>query len=303
MTLVTSTPTNTQKKSFVYRTFTVSPSSTLYTPSLYFKVGSNSTQAQQADTDLSTAIPISNGTINDAGTVNMTGGTAGQNSTDNTTMYKQGGALTDNKAQNLIKDNTNVLATWLNANLAGSGSNCDATKYVGLWLYIKDATTLAKFVSLEIRIGADSTANYYSKTYLAAALTTGWNWLTDYALLSTWTATGTPGTLNDFQLRITTVNATDTFVAGDVVYDLLRQWQASDQLKQLDSGYPSIDLNVYEVQTRGTLLSTDAVGFNIDAFYVFNNDTTKLSNEAHTFTAESKSSTDEFVIVSRGRLY
>lgn len=300
--------TNNGKKVMLNRSYTptASLSATLYLPETKYKIGIKNKTPNIADNALTLLVPISNGTVNDAGNVNLTGATAGTNSTDNTTTYKEGAGVTDAKAQNLIKNNSNVLATWVNSNLAGVGANCDAAKYIGLWLYIKDAITLAKFKSsgtaLEIRIGADSTTNYYSKVYTASQLAVGWNWLSDGLILSTWTVAGTPGVLNDFQIRIETNVLTDTFAAGDVVYDLLRQWQESDISGSYVAGYPSLDYINLEATTRIYLTSTMANGFNISGLGLFNEDSSPLMLSEDTFTAESKSSTDEFVFLIKDRI-
>lgn len=300
--------TNNGKKMMLYRSYTptASLSATLYLPATKYKLGVNNGTPNIADTALDLLIPIANGTVNDDGSSQLTGGTAGSNTTDNTTTYKQGAGVTDNTSQDLLKTNTNVLATWTNTNLAAAGVNCDATKYIGLWIYIKDAATLAKFLSsgtaLEIRIGADSTANFYYKTYTAANLTTGWNWLSDGAILSTWSSTGTPGTLNDFQIRITTNILTDTFTTGDVLFDLLRQWVASDTIASFVSGYPSLDYINLEASTRMYLSSVLGNGFNINGLATFNEDSTPLMLSEDTFTAESKSTTDEFVFAIKDRI-
>jgi len=300
---VNSIITNNGKKISMYRTFTVnsSLSATLYTAPTQFKVGASQADVSVADTDLTLPIPISTGTVNADGDEVMTGSGGGDNSTDNTTTYKPGANLTDNTSQNLIANDTAVDKVWTIADLSANGANCDATKYIGFWLYIKDATALAKFKStltaVEIRIGADSTTNYYAQSWSRSDLAVGWNWLSDGALLSTWVEEGTPGTLNDFQIRITTNNATDEFAAGDVLFDLLRQWEASDTVKDYVSGYPSFDYTSREVSVRCYLNLLEAEGFNIDGHGIFNEDTSALLYSVSKFDAESKSSTDEFAFV------
>jgi hypothetical protein len=263
-----------------------------------FKVGISQSTPTVATTDLDVAIPILNGTVNDDGSNTFTGSSGGDNSTDNTSTYKQGAQTTDATAQNLIANNTNASKIWTISDLASAGTNCDASKYCGLWLYIKDTTALAKFktsgTALEIRIGADSTTNYYSLVLEASDLAVGWNWVYS-ELLSSWTSNGTPGTLNDFQIIITTNNATDTFVAGDVVYDLLRQWETTDILKDFITGYPSINETSLQATMRMILTSTQANGFLIDSVMTFNKDGTPLGTDVSTFTADSKSDTDEFI--------
>jgi len=219
----------------------------------------------------------------------------------------KGVGLVEGKAQNLIANGTNVNKIWTIANLAALGANADGAKPFSTWMYIKDATTLAKFKSsgtaVEIKIGSDA-SNYYSKTWTVADLAVGWNFLTSGTTnLNALTATGTPGSpLDTFIITIITNNATDTFVAGDVVYDLLRQWATTDLIKSFTTGYPSIDYTNLETTTRTYLLSTEANGFLIDSIGIFNEDTSPLMFSEDTFTSESKSSTDEFAFIIKDRV-
>lgn len=270
--------------------------SSSYLPPTLIRIGMGTTNPISTDTSIEIPIPIGNGTVCDDGSNTFTGSSGGTNSTDNTTTYKEGASVTDNTAQNLIANDTNATKIWTIADLASAGTNCDATKYIGIWFYIKDATALAKFFTsgtcLEFRIGADSTTNYYSKVYEVSDLATGWNFLGGTGLLSTWTVNGTPGTLNDYQIRIITNNATDEFVAGDIVTDLLRQWESSDLTQSYSTGYPSIDDTNYWATFRSRLGSTAGTGFNISELGLF--DTAGNMHVHIVFDAESKSSTDEF---------
>jgi len=302
-----SVKTTNGKKISLYRTYTEngSLSSTEYLPESQFIIGIDNGTPNIASTDLDLKVPIGNGTVCDSGANTFTGSSGGDNSTDNTSTYKEGAGVTDNTAQNLIANDTNATKIWTIADLTVAGVNADASKYIGNWLYIKDATAYAKLLSsgtcLELRIGVDTSANYYSKTYEASNLAVGWNWLCDNQLLSTWTAVGTPGTLNDFAIIITTNNATDTFVAGDVVYDLLRQWNESDYYKDFQSGYPSLNFTSLEATQRGYLVSTEANGFDINGIGTINEDTTRLMGSESTHTSVSKSLTDEvaYILVDR----
>jgi len=285
---------------------TASLSATLYLPVTQMGIGINNQTPNTSDTSLSTPVPIENGTTCDNGSNTLTGSTGGDNSTDNTTTYKEGAGVYDAKSQNLIANATNVSKIWTIADLTVAGANCVSTKYVGLWFYIKDATALAKFktssTALEIRIGADITTNYYSQTFTAAVLSTGWNWLGDGDLLSTWTVAGTPGTLNDLGIIITTNNATDEFAAGDVIYDLLRQWEITDTVIDIETSYPTFDYTNNEVTIRTKLNTLKANGFDINGLNWTNEDTTPLMSDEDTFNAESKGSTDELVFETRNRI-
>jgi len=297
-----STLTNNGKKIILNRSFKSVPD---YTVTSKFKVGINNATPSVVDTDLTYAVPISNGTVNDTGANQLIGSSGGDNTTDNTSIYKEGAGLTDAKAQNLIANATNVSKIWTLHPLITA--NITYTQPFSLWLYIKDATALAKFLSsgtaLEIRLGSDS-SNYYSYTRTAAQLATGWNWISsNTALVNTLTATGTPGAPADyFAIIITTNILTDTFVAGDIVYDLLRQWATTDLTQTFVSGYPVFDETNMEVEIRGYLNSLEANGFNINGFATFNTDATNKMFDEDAFTAESKTSVDELTFITKVRL-
>lgn len=291
-----------QKKSLLYRGFTATLSTTEYLPPSQFKVGINNDTPDISGNDLTIPIPITNGTVNDDGSNQLTGSSAGNNTTDNTTTYKEGAGESDNTAQNLIKDNSDVAAQWTITSLS---TNIDDSKYGGFWLYIKDSTALSKFRTsgnpFVIRIGSDVTANYYSKEFSYTTLVSGWQWV-QLGIISDMTEVGTVGSpIDSFQIRIATNNATDTFVAGDLVYDLLRQWEDTDLVKDLEVGYPSINLTALSVTTRGVLTATQSNGFDIDGHGIFNEDTSPLMMSEDTTGGESKSRTDEFAFVAVDR--
>ncbi len=296
--------TNSGRKIIINRSYKATPD---YTVPSEGKVGISNTTPNIADTDLDVPIPISNGTVNDNGDNTLTGSSGGDNSTDNTTTFKPGAGLSDDTSQNLIANNTNATKIWTIANLAALGTNMTAAEPASLWLYILDATALAKFLSagtaIEVKWGSDA-ANYYSKTWTAAELATGWNYLTTGTTnVEDLTETGTVvGNIDTFIIEITTNNATDTFVAGDVLYDLLRQWAASDLTKAYATGFPTIDEVNFEAQARVEILSTQANGFDVNGFGLFNTDTTVLMHSEDTFTAESKSDTDQFTFIAVDRL-
>jgi len=228
-----------------------------------FKVGIGTTAPTGADTDLEIAVPISNGTVNDNGNNTLTGSSGGDNTTDNTTTYKDGAGVTDVTSQNLIANNTNATKIWTISDLSSLGNNITQTQFFGLWIYIKDATALAKFktsgTALEIKLGSSS-ANYFSLTKTASNLAVGWNWITSNTVaVEDMTETGTvSGNVDTFIIEITTNNATDTFVAGDVLYDLLRTWQASDLVKSFETSYPSYNSSTDELQSRMVLTLSQA---------------------------------------------
>lgn len=280
-----------------------------YTAPYYFKVGIGTTTPSVADTDLVNIIPITNGTVNDDGSTNFTGTSGGDNSTDNTSTYKEGAGAADATAQNLIANGTNASKIWT---LTPLGSSVVGTKPFSLWLYIKDATALAKFKSsgtafeVRFRTNGDGATLFYSQTTTAAELSTGWNYITSGTTnVNALTAGGggaPSGTINEFVMIITTNLATDTFVAGDVVYDLLRQWAGSDLLKTFVSGYPILDEPNTNSTIRTILLTTEANGFPITEFGVFNNDGTPKNFSRSVFTAISKTSGVQIIFVEKDKI-
>jgi len=291
--------TRQQKKGLMYRGYTSSPTDTQYDPPTKFTIGINGTTPSENNTDLVEAIPISDGTVNDNGSTNLTGSSGGDNSTDNTTTYKEGAGESDNTAQNLIANDTNATKIWT---IAALSTNITATQPVGLWIYIKDATALAKFVSLEIKLGSDS-SNYYSLSKTAAQLSTGWNWVNSGSTnVEDLTETGTvSGDIDTFIIEIVTNNATDEFVAGDVVYDLLRQWDEDDLYQTFDSGYPSIDEINFEITYKTTINANQAAGFVIDSQGTFNADTSEVMVGESSFDEDGKTVDDEFVFITKER--
>jgi len=296
--------TDSGKKIILNRSYKASPD---YTVPTKFKLGISNGTPNVGDTDLDDTIPITNGTVNDDGDNTLTGSSGGNNTTDNTTTYKIGGGVSDDTSQNLIANVSNATKIWTISNLASAGSNVTSSYFGGVWIYIKDATALAKFktsgTALTLKLGSDS-SNYYSITRTAALLATGWNWVADHdTAVSGWTETGTvAGNVDTYIIEIVTNNATDTFVAGDVLADLLRTWQVSDTVKTFETGYPAIDETNHEVEIRCAVSSTLANGFDLDGFCLVNTDGTVLMHSEDTITAESKSNTDQFTFIVKDRL-
>ncbi len=258
------------------------------------KVGQNQTDPTSSDTDLTQAVPISNGTANDNGDNTLTGSSGGDNSTDNTTTFKSGAGLSDDTSQNLIANGTNVSKIWTISDLSSLGVNIDKTQPFGLWFFIKDQTTLDKFLTsgtaLEIKLGSDS-SNYFSLTREVSDLSIGFNWITSNTVnvedLDETLTVGSP--VDTFIIEVTTNNSSDAFIAGDVLYDLLRQWAISDLLKTEDSGYPITDTVAGTVNHRATISSVEAIGFLLSGFGTFNTDSIPLIEGLEAFDEESKS--------------
>lgn len=271
------------------------------------KIGQNQTDPNELDTDLTEAIPITNGTVNDSGENILTGSSGGDNSTDNTTTFKPGAGLSDDTSQNLIANDTNVTKIWTISNLASLGVNITPTQPFGLWFFILDQTTLDKFLisgtTLEIKLGSDS-SNYFSLTKEVSNLSIGFNWITSNTTnVEDLNETGTVGSpIDTFIIEVTTNNATDEFIVGDVIYDLLRQWAISDLLKSEDSGYPLVDTVARTVSHRATISSIEANGFLINGFGTFNQDTVPKIEGLDSFDEESKSDSDQFIYTAKNKI-
>ena len=298
------------KNILLYRGYTENGnlSSTLRLAPIQYQLGiSQTTTPIVSTTALDLPIPIADGTANDDGSNTFTGSSGADNSTSNTTTYKEGAGQVDVTAQNLIANNSSASKIWTISNLASAGTVVTGTLRVGLWLYILDSAALAKFKSsgicLEVKLGSD-TSNYYSKTWTAADLAVGWNWLNSgLTAVNALTETGTvSGSIDTFIITITTNNTTDTFIAGDVVYDLLRTWSEAHLLQAFVSGYPTFDYTNSQATVRLSLSSVQGNGFDISGVATFNADTTPLMDFVSQQTEESKSLTDEFAWVIKNRV-
>jgi len=293
--------TNKGKESMLSRAWTPngSLSSTEYLPPTKFSIGIKNTTPTVSSTDQTIKVPITDGTVLDAGDNNMTGSNGGDTTTNNTLTFKEGAGVTEDTSQNLLANATSVTKTWTRT----LTTFVDATKPYALWFYVKDETTLDKIVSLKVRLGSDA-SNYYEQTILNVDLVQGWNWITtNLDAVSTLTETGTvTGDIDTFILEIETNNATDVFVAGDVVYDLLRQWEESDLYKSFQLNYPLLNTTAREVTIKCFLSSVEANGFLINSVATWNEDTTKLMDSLDVFSDESKSPTDEFTFTMKNRM-
>jgi len=265
----------------------------------YLKLGIGTTTPVSTDTTMEIPVPISNGTINDNGDNALTGSDGGTNTTDNATTYKQGGGVTDNTSQNLIKNGTNATAIWTIADLDTEGNDITSTDYVSLWLYIKDDTALAKLKSsgtcFEAKFGEDA-SNYYSITKEASDLSAGWNWIYSWPdTVADLTETGTvTGDLDTFILEITTNNSTDELVAGDAIYDLLHCYTDTELVKSIEASYPTFNTTNKTVSTRFKVFVTEANGFDITEVGVFSKDATPIMISHDVIDGESKTTSDEF---------
>lgn len=292
-------------KIYMYRANTQNNelSSDEYLPESQFTVGVNEITPSTSHTSLTEPIPIYDGVVNDDGTNTLTGSVAGENSTNNTTTFKPGGGVLDNTAQNLISNDTEDWKQWSISDLSSEGVNININQYCGLWLYFRNHVLdcFTEENCIEIRLGSDD-SNYYYKRFDKSQFNYGWNWL-NLSIVSSLNEEGSVvGDVSYFSIIIRTNNASDSWEEGDVVYDLLRQWDIDDLFKDYVTDYPQIDLDNLEVTKQAYLTSIEAVGFLINGYGDWNKDTIpKLGSKAR-IAPRSKADTDEIIFITKDRI-
>jgi hypothetical protein len=294
------------KKIMLNRTYKDTPD---YEEPTVFSTGIGLTTPAASDTELEIRVPITAGTVNDDGsnTGNLVGSAGGTTSTDNITRFKEGAGVVDATAQNLLANGSSVSKTWTIADLTAAGSAMTATQPFSVWIYMDETTCFDLLAAagtvfdIRFRTNGDGATLYYQQTLTKAELTSGWNWINsgDTAVNGlTVGGGGAPsGALDEVVLIITTALAATTFIAGECVWDLLRQWADSDLIKLYESGYPTIDEVNLTATTRTVLTSIEANGFDLSEVGLLNEDGSPLLLSHDVFTAESKSDTDEFIFI------
>jgi len=271
-------------------------SSTEWLPETVFKIGMLNGTPSINNNDLVLPIPIGPGIVNDNGANVLTGSLGGNNSTNNTLIFKPGAHTIDNTAQNLVVNTSNVIKRWHRT----IGIAITRTMFCGLWLFFK-GNSLSVINNIVIKLGSSS-SNFFSRTFNQTSLTSGWNWLF-LGRVENLAVTGTIGaTINYFEIQITTNNATDNWNPDDVIYDLLRTYTYTDTIKSYVSTYPQVNNSALEVTKMAYLTTLDAVGFNINSYADFNEDTSpKMGTEA-TIITRSKSNSDEVIYTVKERI-
>lgn len=270
-----------------------------YTVASRFKVSVNQADVTSSDTDLTLSVPIFNTeTVADCeATTNWVSGTDGDIDTT-TTAYKIG-----TYGLTLIKDAQtadNVL--WVNESL----SSLDFTaKDLWGWIYIKDATTLAKLATtdaLEVRYGNDDDTNYYKYLYDNADLAVGWNIIKFNITEATEVGTVTDNACDSLGIKLTFTATTDELEADEIIIDDFKLSSSGDYYKDLTSGYPTIDETNMEIVTESYLNSVEANGYLLSGIGTFNTDTTPLMQDAFKYTSISKTNTEELIFTIKNRL-
>jgi len=270
-----------------------------YTVASRGKVGINQATETVTDNDLTLPVPIYNTetVCSCEATTDWTAGTDGAITTNSTT-YKIGTYSLNLTKSGATADNV----IWYNESL----STLDFTsKDLWGWIYIKDATTLAKLATssaLEVRYGNDYDTNYYKKVYDLADLTTGWNYIKFNTTTGTETGTVTLNACDSLAIKLTYTATSDTTSAGDIVIDDFKLSSSGDYFKDFEDGYPTINETNYEIENKLYLNSLEAVGYNLTGVGTYNTDSSILMQDEFKFTAYSKSNTDELGFIIKNRL-
>jgi len=285
--------TNSGKKIILNRAYKTTPD---YLEPTTFKVGIDNSTPAVADTDLDVPVPIS-GTeaVDDCETADWTD-SADMTHTLNASTFKEG-----SNSISLAKD-AGTSTTFSTSKTTTSRDFTSKTLFV--WVYL---TAVADLVAtgtdaITIRFGSAS-GDYYQKGWDISELAVGWN-LLYFTSATADSTTGSPtiGACDYSFIQGTTDLAADTIAADRILMDDWKVASTDDFTKTFVSGYPSFDETNHEVEIRGILLSTEANGNNINGFGLFNTDGTVLMHSEDTFTAESKSSTDQFTFIVKDRI-
>jgi len=286
--------TNNGKKIILDRAYTAVPT---YLAPTTFKVGILNGTPSITSTDLDNPIPLS-GTeaVDDCEAITGWTDSADMTITTNTTTYKENAT-----SLSLAKD----AGSSVNFSTSKTTTSVDFTsKTLFVWVYL---TAVADLVAtgtdaITIRFGSDA-SNYYQKGWDISELAVGWN-LLYFTSATADSTTGSPAlTVMDYSfIQLTTDLAADTIAADRIFMDDWKVASSDDLIKTFVSGYPTVDETNYEVEIRTILLSTEANGYNINGFALFNADGTPLMHSEDTFTAESKSNTDQFTFIVKDRI-
>ena len=178
-------------------------------------------------------------------------------------------------------------------------------KKIWCWVYLDETDVydeLETTGAITLRYGSDS-SNYYYKTFNKSDLIAGWNPL----YFSVPSATGTTGTptitaCDYFYIKLTTTDATDVWVEKKVRLDYIRLASNDDYILTNMTGYPSVDETNHEVSRKYHLPTTSGNGFFINGFSVENTDSTILTHSLTKFGGDSKSNTDEWMIIVKDKI-
>lgn len=285
--------TDSGRKIIINRSYKSTPD---YTVPSSFKVGISNSTPNVANTDLDNPVPIT-GTeaVDDCETADWTD-SADMGSTLNAVTFKEG-----SNSLSLEKDGAGS-ATYSTSKTTTSRDFTSKTLFV--WLYLTDVTDLVATGTDAVTIRFGSAAgHYYQKGWDISVLAAGWN-LLYFTSASADSTTGAPalGAMDYSYIALTCDLAADTIAADRILMDDWKVASSDDFTKTFLTSYPTINDTTFEVEIRGQLLTTEANGYDINGFGLINTDSTVLLHSEDTFTAESKSDTDQFTFIVKDHL-
>ena len=266
------------------------------------RVGVGDTTPLIGNSDINKSVPLTPSTIDECdGVGTWTEGGQGKAVSTDTDIYKEGYGTSDNTALNITKDGVGGVAAYWDFDY---GSNIDMTdEDLLLWVYIVDATALAKLTTSSAFIIYASTAglgtDYKAWYFDRSELSVGWNLL---KIDVSSTADATSGTTNIstiryFRVYYKTNNNADTTSDGDILMDFWHNaTRDTDYNIDFISGYPTYDTSLQKATLRGLISSNEATGYNIVEYGVYNTDTTPVLFSHDVSNPVSKSSTEEISI-------
>lgn len=280
--------TNNGKLICFHRLYNVSPT---YTVPSRFQVGIGTTTPAASQTSLVQRIPISGVETVDAcdATTGWTGNADTTIALNNTTFKYGTGSL------NLTK--TGTAGTALEA--YKTTTSLDFTsKELSIWIYVKDLLTLSKIGNTYVRFGSDGSNYYYWQ--INSLLIVGWNYISNLTV-ATATTTGSPviAACDYTYLYVGTALASVTWSAGDLIIDQILLGSSDDYNKAFVSGYPILNETDLKSTIRTLLLTTDANGYALTEFGIFNTDGTPKMFSRLVNTAITKTSTVQVIYVER----
>ena len=295
--MTTGSVVTTQGKQIVInRTFNAVPT---YTIPQYFSLGIGTSTPVIGDTALSYAIPITKTNVVDACNA-ITGWTGSADATIslNTTTYKEGtGSL------NLAKTGTASSV----CNMSKTTPTADFTgKSLNLWFFVKDASTLAKLTAtscVEIRYGSGS-GNYYYWRKDIGDFAVGWNWIHGLTSANATGTTGTPviGTCIYTLVQFSVTANSVVTAAGDTIVEDIYLTLPADYYAVNFVGFPIIDEATLMITNKLFLTTTQANGFQLAEFGIFNADTPKKDFSRAVHTSITKTSSVQIFYIEKDEI-
>ena len=289
--------TNNGKKIVLNRSFKTTPDYSIVST---YQIGIGTTTPTGTDSGLENKVPMDSTEAVDACDV-TTGWTDSADMTlsVNSTTYKEN-AL----SLNLTKDGTGSAT----ASTTKATTSLDFTsKDLSVWFYVADSTVLAQLATTScvvIRFGSDS-SNYYEWLKNASFFAVGWNLIRNLTSANADSTTGAPVlTACDYSYIATVATAAgQTWVAGKIIMDDWKLADSTDYTDEYETGFPLIDETALTVTTRGILSTSQAAGYSLTEFGLFNTDSTPklFSHMVHTAITKTTSvqviyvEVDEFV--------